>query len=189
MYVCFSYVTTYKPLFRYCQPMSSAAFSVAVPRCMAPTFGCCAALRCLLLSLDVWDLPLVVEQRCVVCCCPSMYGTYLWLLCSAALSKRWTLRLCFTMHHNTITKTHMTHHFTNISIQCIQFILVNSDMFLSTLKWKTVKRKIYFFLLNLYPSNASYSQGETVKDLLYLSPSRIDTRCADRTLSSWHPAV
>jgi hypothetical protein len=61
--------------------------------------------------------------------------------------------------------------------------MLKSDACISTLKRKTAKAKLGSALLNIFPSNASYSQAENVQDLLQLSPSRIDiTSCADRTL-------
>jgi hypothetical protein len=52
-----------------------------------------------------------------------------------------------------------------------------------------MKTELTCALLNLCSSNASYSNGETIKGSFYLSPSRIDILCcADRTLSSSHAA-
>jgi hypothetical protein len=64
---------------------------------------------------------------------------------------------------NTFTTTHTTRHLIYTDITAPNFILIYSDTCLSTLKWKTDKSNTGFWFIEFFPSNASYSQGETIR--------------------------
>jgi hypothetical protein len=85
------------------------------------------------------------------------------------------LQIQFTAHD---TKTTILFHF------------IDSDG-LSTLKWKTDKTKIIFYvLLDHCPNNASYLWTEITKSFFSLSPSRIDfIGHADWTCQVKHPVI
>jgi len=93
--------------------------------------------------------------------------------------------------------THLQKHPQNTTLQIItiHFYIHSLLLYIQTLvfqHWseRQIKAELSSASPNLSPSNASYLQGETIKSSFCLSPSRIDiTGCADRTLSSWHPAV
>jgi hypothetical protein len=136
----------------YLWSLSIDVFSVDGPRCTGPTFGRCPSMCFLLMSLNVRDLTLVVVHRCVLTNVES-WGYFIQRI------------------DNKISKLYTAWHFIYIYSYGLYkviyfYIFIDSEAHLSTLKWKTVASKIKFYFTESFTFNASYSQGENVKNLL-----------------------
>jgi hypothetical protein len=90
-----------------------------------------------------------------------------------------------------ISQKHTQHVTLHLSLSIVYSLFLQTQTLVFQ-QWseRRVKAELSSAVLNLCHSNASDSREKLLKHLFYLSPSRIDIiRCADRTLSSWHPAV